>query len=66
MLGVGAGIVVVMMALVSWNSKYHRSFHVDVNENRKLKYFDVSLSTYISEPTTYLRGLFTHCPYQEK
>ena len=34
MLGVGAGIVVVMMALVSWNSKYHRSFHVDVNENR--------------------------------
>ena len=34
MLGVGAGIVVVMMALVSWNSKYHRNFHVDVNENR--------------------------------
>ena len=34
MLGVGAGIVVVMMALVSWNSKYQRSFHVDVNENR--------------------------------
>ena len=53
MLGVGAGIVVVMMALVSWNSKYHRNFHVYVNE-MKLKYFDVSLSTYISEPTTYL------------
>ena len=34
MLGVGAGIVVVMMALVSWNSKYHRDFHVHANENR--------------------------------
>ena len=32
----------------------------------EIEIFLCFLSTYISEPMTYLRGLFAHCPYQKK